>query len=1104
MPEIDFIEESTPIDFQPEPIDFQPVVDFQPEPIPEPRFDPSLMEPAKTPEELAARNLASTQEIRKQVPGYDVSPPVKSITELATDPLAHLVSPQELADAIDVIKTTFSYDPMAEESAALVQEELAQPSRKPTTTEEIAAGVQTVAAELTTSPLALSTAGMGALPKTAQKLLTYGFTAQQVAHLPEAIREAQAAKTPYERTTAYLRLAADIAIPAAVATHEGLSLIQKRATDIKAAQVGPATEAAVKTGVESPGPGAASPAEFPEMQSLDFSTKRFLPDFLERSKEREVFSQPFAWGRIPIIGRLLDPNAKVNSYEQQALAAYAAAREGVGPAHASRIGSQYGPEIREAFKASETGDLNVEPRTAGQSLKISDVFESLQRNPESYNLTPEQRRVWSEVIDPILKEKKELVDKYELAQTEDANGDLIGHFHRIVTEFPKGKEPTVTRTGQSVGTKIPSQRGRVFRRSEAEGWEKGYKYELDPVKRLVSDIERTYKAIADKRLIEDPVFGGTTRTQFESQLREVFSEELASGEISEKSFQNILDNKVAQGRVYQPGFSGTIFEPQTAKLLNDTLQAGDSRLRKVIATGNDFAKAMALGFDLGVGQLQLLPTFFRRPDIWAKANWQSLKAIFKPESFSEYLSAHETAARELAEAGSSVGQLQEYLSGVRPGQAITRIPGVGQLAKAFGRQFQTALDTAKIQLWEAWREVTPPDQRLSVIRTIESQLNMGRMESIGVGGRQALTERVLLLAPSYYRGAVNYVAAMAEPGVSGKIARQGISAFIGGGLAMFYGVGKMLGMEDEELQKRLNPSRPDFMQWVIEGEGGRKINVGIGGIHRSLIRLAGNMYKTSIEHPENWASLSTEKNPITRWLRGHGALLPTATLTALSGRDFMGQEADIGTVTGGFLPLTAQQFFRREGEPPVTVPELAASFLGLNAYPESVRNQYLRERDDKAQKERGRGFEELPLNDQVRIARELNAKEPFNAKTPASARQIQQAFKNSVERVERITAALPEEVQNSLKSSGVHITGYEPSISIGRDKLLLTENQQQRYEQLIIEEYSKQLTKIKFSQVERMDSEQRQKYINRILEPAKTKAKMRLIQELRKPLASPR
>jgi hypothetical protein len=848
------------------------------------------------------------------------------------------------------------------------------------------------------------------------------------------------------------------------------------------------------------GPGAASPTEFTERETLDF-TNEWLPDFIERGKEREVFSQRFGLGRlmgkIPILGRLIDPNAGVNSYEQQSLAAYNAASKGVGPAIASSIGTRFGSEIRNAFKADANGNLNIGRRTTGQSLKISDVFEALERNPNAYVLNAEQQQVWNDVLKPLLNAKRKLVQKYDLTTTEDAEGNQLGHFHRIVTEFPKGKEPLLKRIGQSVGARIPSQRGRVFTKSEQQGWEKGYKYELDPVKRLVSDIERTYKAIADKRLIEDEVFGGITKKQLESQLRETYADDLATGEMTERGFQSMLENRAAAGRVYQPGFSNTIFSPETAKLLNDTLKPGDSQLRKTIQTGNDFLKALRLGFDLGVGQIQLLPTFFISPKTWGNAQWQSLKAMLSKDAFGEYVRQHEQAVKELAQAGSSVGQLQEFMSGIAPGQALTRVPGVGRVAEAFGRQFQTALDVAKIQLWEAWREVTPPDQRLQVIRTLESQLSMGRMESIGVSGRQALIERVFLLAPSYYRGALNYIAAIAEPGVSGKIARRGLTAFIGGGLALFYGVGKALGMDDEELLKRLDPTRSDFMQWIGEGKDGRKINFGIGGIHRSLLRLAGNIIKTSKDYPENWKSLAVDKNPISRWLRGHSAPIPEAAFTLFSGRDFMGEEADIGSVTGTALPLTVQQLFRREGEPKVTMKELAFSFLGVNAYPESVSRQFVRERNTEAMTKHGKRYESLPLRQQVKISNQLSEKKPFSIKGTPTDQQIQRALERDVETRKRITSKLPESIQNNLRDSGVHVTSYEPSLKIGQSDFYLTRNQQRRYEELIVENYEKVLSKLKFERLSKAPTEQRQKLVSNILEDAKEKARNTLLKELR-------
>lgn len=215
-------------------------------------------EPATTPEELAAKNLESTKRIREMFPGYDVDQGAKTLFGTLTTPIAKMVSPKQLADAIDSIKSFVGADPESTEYGEIVKQALAEPSRKPSTAEEIAAGVQNVAANVTTTPLALALPGA---PSGVQRLLAYGFTANQLAHLPESIKEAKEAKTPYERTKAYLGLGLDVGFPLLLGAHEGMAL-RKSLTTPKGIE----GEQEIKTPQESvpttePTPPPATPAE---------------------------------------------------------------------------------------------------------------------------------------------------------------------------------------------------------------------------------------------------------------------------------------------------------------------------------------------------------------------------------------------------------------------------------------------------------------------------------------------------------------------------------------------------------------------------------------------------------------------------------------------------------------------------------------------------------------------------------------------------------------------------------------------------------------------------------------------------------------------------
>lgn len=679
----------------------------------------------------------------------------------------------------------------------------------------------------------------------------------------------------------------------------------------------------------------------------DTASVPYLASFLPHAEAKQVFSQPFGAANIPIIGRVLDPHAKMTIGPlPEALAAFHAEKFGVAPAAAANVGLRLKAKgIDEAFPVDpKTGELTtVQPRQPGQSLAPGDIMEALQRDPASYDLSPAQRTAFGE-LEKWRKEVEAQEQKHGITPEEIAadEGDT-GYFPRIVIKRPETDVAPLAGGGK-VGAKQFFQKERMFE-TEREGVARGFQYEPSLEARATTRTERSYRAIADKRLANDPALGSRTRSQVEAEIREAHSEEIGAGTMTESKLQQIVDSVERKGSVWgQSGFAGKIFDPETANTLNKAFPAADSAFRHTFVKVNNALKAMRLSADVGVPLLQGLPTLFRNPSLWGKGVWNSFKAMLDEKVMARYAEQNTVLINELATYGSGVGRLPEMLAGLEKGNFVERLPIAGPVFKATGRQFETFLDVAKVELWKSWRELTPEAERLQVIRTIESQLSMGRMESIGVSRNRALAERALFLAPSYYRGAINLIGAMGEKGVSGKIARQSIGAYAAGGTATFLGLAYALGMDEEEIMERLNPADKNFHMWDVEVDG-KRLNVGFGGIHRSLLRLAANMTVTSIEHPGNWLSLTSSKNPLARWYRGHAASVPGITWDAITGRDFLAADSDLTTLWQSVVPLAAQPsgpvikdiYKDREPELAPAAVETGASLIGLPAYPERRR-----------------------------------------------------------------------------------------------------------------------------------------------------------------------
>lgn len=682
-------------------------------------------------------------------------------------------------------------------------------------------------------------------------------------------------------------------------------------------------------GVE--GMGAAVPKEFAPEPVIE---KGPLPDPGDWSANKKTFAQPFGFEKVPVLGKLFGGVRRMNDYIHESLATYWGVR-GKGRAISSALGNEYS-WLDKVFPTQKGRIANLPGIAPENGPYISDFFEALQKNQDAFALTPEQRAGFNS-IQQLEPQFGKLESKYNVGRNLDTEGGETSpdvpqkgpYFPRIVVKRPGNVVKGLFR-GTSVGSKPFFEKPRIFN-SEAEGWQKGYSYEESISSRIATRAERLYKRIADRELANDPALGSKSPTEVMAGLRETFAGELASGEMTEKQLQGIAAGIEARGRVYQPAFYNKIFPEDTAQVLNRAFPNSNSVIRTWAASVNNALKGMTLGMDMGVGFIQGQALLARHPGVWAKANANAVRAMFSKDYFPNYVRSNLEPIRELAQLGSGIGRLEEYMAGLGKGELLTKVPVVGKGVEAFGRQFHTFLDVAKVEMWKGLRESTPKSEWPAVAQALESVLMSGRMESVGISGTRAVTERALLLAPAYYRGGLNMIAGLAEKGVSGQVMRQAMTAYATGGAVLFYGVAKALGMSDEEIQKRFNPMRSDFMLWKLK-TGDKTTELGFGGFYRSLIRLMGNTAKTSLEHPENWASLAPDKNPITKWYRGHAGPLVSLTWNQFSGKDYLGRDVDLRNAVGAVTPLTLAATRPEPGQPKPSKTEVGASFFGLSGF----------------------------------------------------------------------------------------------------------------------------------------------------------------------------
>lgn len=800
----------------------------------------------------------------------------------------------------------------------------------------------------------------------------------------------------------------------------------------------------------------------PVAPPVSIDTQNVVPRLQPWNADKLISSSPEGVGRIPGLGRLFDPRA--GAFEQVDRAIITNAKErGVGETVAALWGETN--KGSNPFKADADGNIALARGTG----RLSDVIEAEMRTPGSQPLTPEQRTWINEVWKPVHKDVTEMLEQEGVKGFDVSEGERGGggaYFPRIAIGKKDTSSGKSKPSGGSVGGKQFFQKQRQYD-SEAEGSGTTI-YEPDAVKRVASYISRAYRAIADHRLSQDESLGGRA---------------LSDGP---PLFQK-------EGLVMQPAFSGKVFPKETADRLNSFYgQSSHDWVRK-LGQLNDAAKAFKLTLDLSAPLTQGLPVLFNRPGVWGRSTWNSFRAMMDPNHLGAVLNRPEMkeAASELAQLGVSLGRLQDFMAGAEKGQLITKIPVLGKAVEATGRSFGAFMDLAKIEMWRSFREIVPREKWPAMAELVENLAGTSRMESIGISPSRALGERLLLLAPSYYRAGVSLVATAAQGGAAGNAARMALARF-GMGVTLVSVAGMAAaGLGWEEIKERLNPSRGKFLKVPVQ-VGDKKVEVGFGHLLISLARLAGDTIEEA--QSDKPAGSGVEREPWKKWLRNHSAPVPSTLTDLVTGTDAMGN--DVSTtkaITSQFVPISADQALQ-EGTIGQRAFDASMSFFGMNAYPQSVQEQFRNERDKMSQSKFGKEYESLPLGKQATIHKALKADPGFKT-PPAGSKTRERAFENDVARQTRLLKSLSPEIQKHIEELGLHVTGYEPRIKVGGVDLPLTRKQAEAYGGLIAEEYAKVLKTAKWTNLANLKPEVRQDRLNELLLAGKNRAKTKFMNQ---------
>lgn len=849
------------------------------------------------------------------------------------------------------------------------------------------------------------------------------------------------------------------------------------------------------------------PREADAPPEIQIDTTHRTPRLQPYEAEKAIASNPQSLAKVPVLGKLLDPRYAAREPVDQAIItrAYSTSK---GQTFAA-LWAETQTKSADLFPVEkETGTIQLLDGTRGY---LSDVIEAEMARPGSQAITEAQRNwirnEWEPLkadVDTMLREEgvKEIpLDEGESAEVGQPYFPRPAIGKRTTEEIP----PAIGGARQIPGAKPFFLKKRLYE-TELEGATGKQKVIYDPdfISRVGRYLSGAYRAVADTRLAKDQSLGGKTPAERYALLREQHEPELnqIEGDTLKEFEAQLHENaahpiwlKEAQLNI-APAFTGKIFPIEIAQKLQKAYGESSHDWVRKAQTVTDASKALKLTLDLSAPMTQGLAMAFRHPKRWAKATAKSYLSLFRDDVVAAVLEKPEylQAAQEFTQSGGSFLRLQDFMAGAEAGKFATRIPVLGKVIERTGVAYGTFLDLAKLEMWRAWKEGAPKEQWPAIAESIENSLFMGRMEQTGLTPGRALGERLLLLAPSYYRGGAGLVSTALQRGVSGKMSRQMLASYASGVTLTAMAAYVAQGLSEEEIERRLDPSSGKFLKIPIPSGSGKNVEVGFGNILSSVVRLLGE----SVEYHNSDKPIDTgvEQNPYLRFLRAKSAFLPALGIDAATGRDYFGNQLTIkDSLVRAFTPLVLQQLFHNEkADLNQRLGDALFSFLGVQSFPEDKRGLFVRERETLSESKFGKPYSELRYPQKAVITRELQRQDRFKRDEP-TPKQIEAAFARDLERTAGLKKSLSEESRNKLDRLGVKIPGYQNTISVNGVTVPLTEKEQDRYEKLLSEEYDKAITAMPEDRWKTLPGFKRQEAVDRRIALAKRRARARLMSE---------
>lgn len=597
---------------------------------------------------------------------------------------------------------------------------------------------------------------------------------------------------------------------------------------------------------------------------------------------------------------------------------------------AQQMRSFYGKHVT----TDKDGNLEgVVPKEGGpQSLRPSDVIESLMEDPTSYKVSEQFQEFvaeWRGILNHTLKRMH--AEGLEVDFLLDDSGQFDYSKLQDNNYYPRGRvaEPEGGQSQAGVGSrprkKIRAQKSRQFAREEDGATDGNLTYLDDPFARIEEFLTDVNTRIADWRLATDPDLRENAKPL--SKAFEVVEETVdQDGNPVVKTKVKADQSKLGDAKLNIGGNSFN-FDNSSTRDINRVIENTgeidpDSALGKIAKTLG-VARAFQFVGDTSAFTVQLYYLSRRNPVRFAKTVKASLIAgLGIQKSVDRYYKDNKDVIAEAATHGMLIGSAFEDLSTIQNVDSTSSkiSQTLKTVASPFTRVHQTAMNIGSMEIYKSLRHKgLNPDGSVNPKRMAEIARFADRVSGreslarngIGTTGRSLLS--AASSAPSMYAAYINVMSDLASKNPAERqLAFKSHVRFLAGASTIFVGqaLASML-LDDEDKRSfddklldaasRLNPASSNFMRYEVP-VGDRRTVISQGSFFRSALAASAKFTAAAVDMDGKGMINAYRQFLNTRKSPG----LSTA-IQLLTDEDYFGNEVTVAeTLQEAFTPVALQ------------------------------------------------------------------------------------------------------------------------------------------------------------------------------------------------------